>query len=139
MADLTDAELDALEAAARAATPGPWRVVAGTGDYWGEPVWDVRTVAERATAFGVVADHVVECAEERKPDAEYIAQANPATMLALAAEVRRLRAALGAERPCAAAQAPDEAPVGVWCPIDGRPCDCGQPVGSECKTRRRSP
>lgn len=72
-------DLDALEAAARAATPGPWGWDARL-----EP--DVVRVAEAGGDF------------PPGPDARYIAAAHPAAVLALIARVRAAESQLSALR-----------------------------------------
>ena len=74
-------DIDKLEALAKAATPGPWRSEScGVDDCWCEVVnCDARE--EGVSGSGALS----------KCDARYIAEANPATVLALIAEVRALR------------------------------------------------
>lgn len=68
---MTDAEIDALEAKAYAATTGPWRVLKENG-------W-------------VVTDNVFIETDALPRNAEYIAAANPAVILEMVREIRRLR------------------------------------------------
>jgi len=70
---MTDEQLSALEAAARAATPGPWMSL----DFQPWKVWD----GEGNNLLGSFAN---DC------DGAYIAAANPAVVLALIARVREL-------------------------------------------------
>lgn len=70
-------DLDALEAIAKAATPGPWRnVLLEVGPVDGPAVADVVTEDENPL---------------RLFDAEFIAAADPSTILALIAELRQER------------------------------------------------
>ena len=85
-----DLDLDDLERKAREATPGPWRVD-GYDCETGQHAAVVRSAAPDEQ-WDPVPQPIAEC------DAEYIAAANPATVLALCAEVRRLREY---DRPCA--------------------------------------
>lgn len=73
---LSDADLDDLERKADAATPGPWecRVT---------PIIECSTLR---WAQGDMADP-----GRHEADAAFIAAANPATVKALIAEIRRLR------------------------------------------------
>ena len=66
---MTDAELSALEAAAKAATPGPW---------------EYDDADEDMAALGAE--------NQRVKDAAYIAAANPSVILSLIAELRQTRA-----------------------------------------------
>jgi hypothetical protein len=81
MTDLTTERLDALEALAKAATPGPWY------DDEGEVVCDAKDwpLVSRIDADGTV------CTEGTAADIAYIAAANPATMLALIARLREAK------------------------------------------------
>lgn len=76
---VTDAELDDLEAKAKAATQGKWEVFPGHEDYEN----DIRTPELRSVVTGM---HSV--ATIGKEDAAHIAAANPETVLRLVAEVR---------------------------------------------------
>jgi len=80
---VTDAELDAIEASAKAATPGPWTVFDG----------DVCLGDLEKSKGG---DELI--GTENPEDARYIAAMHPQTAFRLVAEVRRLRAALVAIR-----------------------------------------
>ena len=80
---MTDAELSSLEAAARAATPGPW-----TSHFDGN-VW----------VMGPTTDHKSICLagyarnkQENIKNATYIAAANPSGVLELIAELRQAKA-----------------------------------------------
>lgn len=76
-------DLASLRRLAQAATPGPWRV--GDGSFASENlIADVRGVS----VWGPY--HATSCGEE----AAYIASVSPDVLLALLAEVERLRAAL---------------------------------------------
>jgi hypothetical protein len=86
---VTNEELEAIEARANAATPGPWYVV-----YEGSSDWEVLTDALRdadgnSLEFRISSSHrhrAPDC-----PDAAFIAKARE-DVPALIAEVRRLRA-----------------------------------------------
>ena len=85
---MTDSELDALEAAARKATPGPWEAVL------------LSDIADRtyvdgpefASARSFTEDEFQELQPQIHADARYIAAANPAVVIALVEELRRMRA-----------------------------------------------
>lgn len=83
--DLTDADLDAIEQRANAATEGPWES--------GDDDWDGGYVRMPADGFGVayIATHIQQGADEGCADAEFIAHAR-GDVPVLLAEVRRLRA-----------------------------------------------
>jgi hypothetical protein len=93
-------DLDKLEALAKDATPGPWHWVNRETDEprsAGEWNSSLRTVEVFPTQlvgplpkFIVEADEI--CDENMEANADFIAAANPATILALIAEVRSLRA-----------------------------------------------
>ena len=77
---MTDAELKALEAAAKAATPGPWVVdsLDGCSVFYHD-------------AEGI--HHLIACCyDAQSKDAAYIAAANPAAVLELIAELRQAKA-----------------------------------------------
>lgn len=82
-APAVDTDLDALEAAARAATPGPWEHLADRGI-----ISTVSTATEPKIGLAICYG----------PNAAYIAAANPAAVLALIDEVHRLRAAVARVR-----------------------------------------
>lgn len=76
MSALDEGRLAEIEAAARAATPGPWIAAEQThGEWFG--------IQSRAFALGTAFD---------ASDAAHIAAASPDTVLALVAEVREARA-----------------------------------------------
>jgi len=75
---MTDAELDALEAAAKSATPGPWKAV-------GQCVADSDRYVLANCNTNFSKGQVVS-------NAAYIAAANPAAILELIAELRQARA-----------------------------------------------
>jgi hypothetical protein len=77
-------DLDAIEATARAATPGEWRVADWTGDH--------RVGVE---AFHGAGRRPI-CVTDELADAAHIAAANPATVLALVARIREFEAGLRA-------------------------------------------
>jgi hypothetical protein len=70
--------LDALQAAAKAATPGPWSATLKRGKRDGYIRSPLRTVADVRYRNG-------------EADAAFIAAANPQTVLAMISELRRLR------------------------------------------------
>lgn len=78
-------DLDHLEAAANAATPGPWL----------ERHEDVYSEVDAHVAFCLtVCSSAAECCITKKQaqaNAAYIAAANPAVVLELIAEIRKLR------------------------------------------------
>ena len=83
-------DLDALEAAARAATPGPWQEFAESGDWWmagvdneGGPLDTV--IPDTGPSTGIAQETI-----------DYIAALNPAAVLALIARLRAAEAALRA-------------------------------------------
>ena len=73
---MTDVELDALEAAAKAATPGPWKHYNNKGN-------------DCVTVFGKV---FLPRNELSVADTAFIAAANPSVVLDLIAELRQTRA-----------------------------------------------
>ncbi|MFV3284380.1 hypothetical protein ACNFCI_10035 [Pseudomonas sp. NY15356] len=90
MSEETRIDLESLEQKARAASPGPW-VVHADGMEFGS--------SDRSTNPGVdTADGQVVCwwgtglcGIPQNPDADFIASANPETVLALITEIRALR------------------------------------------------
>lgn len=72
---MTDTELDALEAAAKAATPGPWNTKEGP---------DFSEIFAHDKNIALIGS--------QHADAAYIAAANPAAVLELIAELRQTRA-----------------------------------------------
>lgn len=78
---MTDEQLDALEAAAKVATPGPWREA---------PLYD-----RIDSPMQVIGEHnriVADCGHSI--DSQFITAANPAVVLDLIAELRKARAEL---------------------------------------------
>jgi hypothetical protein len=78
-------DLDAIESAAKAATPGPWRLSDGHGlcvDAGDEMIADMDPASTNGAWEG------------KRVDATFIALANHASVLALIAEIRALRAGL---------------------------------------------
>lgn len=82
-------DLDALEAKARAATPGPYRVCTcgKCGLIWSIPADAVVTIAQAE-----MEDMPGFTREQRSANAEYVVAASPDVVLALIAENRQLRA-----------------------------------------------
>jgi len=111
---MTDAELDALEAAAKAATPGPWIV------HEKYPQWVVEDSEppRRHILLPIkrkVTHHTLGTCDtefgwgEATSNAAYIAAANPAAILELIAELRTTKASLKAlESFCAAITEPTD-------------------------------
>lgn len=79
---LTPAQLDEIEATAKKATRGPWEVIPATF----EEGRRIKTPAYELMAVDIDAPYL------DRADAEHIAMMDPATTLALVAEVRELRA-----------------------------------------------
>jgi len=82
---MTDTELNALESAAKAATPGPWHKGDSmlSGGVWVlGPATDTKSICITGYARG-------ESSNEN--NAAYIAAANPAAILELIAELRELK------------------------------------------------
>ena len=82
--------LDALEAAAKAATPGPWKNAAG---------YKIEVAATGTHCASAWERYTYETgkeitAEQAKANATYIATANPAVVLELVTELRRQRKAM---------------------------------------------
>lgn len=88
---MTDTELSDLEAKAKAATPGPWDVESydkGATIYAVGPIgFEYYNIGHGATKQEAVR------LEVSLADASFTSAANPATVLALIAEVRRLKSA----------------------------------------------
>lgn len=86
-------DIDEIETLARLATPGPWAIDSDSVNKY-----DRLYVAKGSTGdlqgrvLEVFANCLVTSDEERYVNAAFIAAANPATILALIAEVRALRA-----------------------------------------------
>lgn len=79
---LTSAQLDEIEAAAKAATPGPWVAEYGGGE----------EVVLPSDALSTLEAVCVTKLFHRQADAKHIAGLSPDVALALVAEVRELRA-----------------------------------------------
>jgi len=79
---LTPAQLDEIEAAAKAATPGPWVAEYGGGE----------EVVLPSDALSTLEAVCVTKLFHRQADAKHIAGLSPDVALALVAEVRELRA-----------------------------------------------
>lgn len=81
-------DLDALEAAAKAATPGPWKNAAG---------YKIKVTATGTHCASAWERYTYEpdkeiTSEKAQANAVFIAAANPAVVLELIAEVRKARA-----------------------------------------------
>lgn len=88
---MTDAELDSLEAAAKAATPGPWEDLSNHPDH-------LRGTINRGAKHIAICGYLDTWEEERRvtlkemlANAAYIAAANPSAILSLIAELRQAR------------------------------------------------
>lgn len=79
---ITPAQLDEIEAAAKAATPGPWVAEYGGGE----------EVVLPSDALSTLEAVCVTKLWHRQADAKHIAGLSPDVALALVAEVRKLRA-----------------------------------------------
>ncbi len=89
---MTDAELSALESAARAATPGPWEDLSNHPDH-------LRGAVNKGEKHIALCGYLDTWEEERRvtlkemlANAAYIAAANPAAVLSLIAKLRQTRA-----------------------------------------------
>ncbi len=78
---MTEKELDALEAAAKAATPGPWR-------HPGRALVVSRMSEDEPLVCNCISKQFAQAPK----DAAFIAAANPAVVLDLIAELRQARA-----------------------------------------------
>ena len=99
MSDLTPESLDQLETRARAATPGPWKCWLGfpLADALGRKhdMHGINQIGPGDRVGGLLGGWSEDAdLYATKGDAEYVATADPSTILALIAEVRRLRATL---------------------------------------------
>ena len=96
MSDLTPESLDQLEARARAATPGPWKCWNGfpLADALGREhdMHGINQIGPGDRVGGLLGGWSEDAdLYATKADAEYVATADPTTILALIREVRRLR------------------------------------------------
>jgi hypothetical protein len=82
-------DLDAVEAAAKAATPGPWSAMRWSGDTW--PDARISVGADEHGSRMAIAMNT-RYAKRPEEDMAHIATMDPTTTLALVEEVRRLRA-----------------------------------------------
>ncbi len=80
-------DLDALEATARAATPGPWLI--GNSEMYGP-----SAITRDAEGLPQVQDQWVCDADAGHPNAEHIATFDPPTVLALIARLREAEAVI---------------------------------------------
>lgn len=100
MPDLTPEALDQLEARAQKATPGPWKCWNGfpLADALGRKhdMHGINQIGPEDRAGGLLGGWTEDAdLYATKADAEYVATADPTTILALIAEVRRLRFDIG--------------------------------------------
>jgi hypothetical protein len=85
---MSDDELAAIEARANAATPGPWREVAESGDWWIEHTNDDTREWEYVCSAGLIDPQAGPW--KRQEDIDFVVAART-DIPALVAEVRRLR------------------------------------------------
>ena len=92
---MTDEQLDHLEAIAKAATPGPWIDIEEDDKNFGWGIHYTTTQDRldklRAGIARIETDFNPPVEKEQKANAAYIAAANPAVVLELIAEIRKLR------------------------------------------------
>jgi hypothetical protein len=81
-------DLDAIESAAKAATPGPWSAMRWSGNAW--PDAHISVGADEHGSRMAIAMNT-RYAKRPEEDMNYISTMNPTTTLALVEEVRRLR------------------------------------------------
>ena len=132
---LTPARLDELEAAAKKATQGPWEAWdgfdAGGGVYVN--TGDIREDSRRCVSLDSGHTYPGESGwSQLRKDAAHIAMMEPATTLALVAEVRELRAKVERVRALHRENAYPDRPVSrcrdcddVW------PCETARALGEE--------
>ena len=118
---LTPAQLDEIEAAAKKVTPGEW-----AHDEFGE----VRGSNGESLFFGDAAGYALPIS---RAIAEHVAMMDPATTLALVAEVRELRAKVERMR---AMHQPAETVDDGGATFDPTPCTCGHWDYTQCPDRR---
>lgn len=102
MSEMTNEQLDAIERAAKSATPGPWKDVPTSG---GNRFWSMIT-ADTPDIKGLVLAEVQNLRHTDVPgqtklsnvNAEYIAVVSPDVALALVAALRAARAEIAALR-----------------------------------------
>lgn len=90
MPEETLIDLESLEQKARAASPGPW-VVHADGMEFGSSNRSTNPGIDTADGQVVCWWGTGLCGIPQKPDAEFIASANPETVLAMVEEIRSLR------------------------------------------------
>lgn len=120
---LTPAQLDEIEAAAKAATPGPWVAEYGGGE----------EVVLPSDALSTLEAVCVTKLWHRQADAKHIAGLSPDVALALVAEVRELRAKVERVR---ALHQPAETVDDGGATFDPTPCTCGHWDYTQCPDRR---
>lgn len=86
---MTDAELSALEAAAKAATPGPWRTEYRQRYVFAENDVNVCEIRGYGELIHMVPES--EAVEQMRSNGAYIAAAHPDAILELIAELRQLQ------------------------------------------------
>lgn len=86
---MTDEQIASLEAAAKAATPGPWRLLPAED---GVPYLRIRgtRIGARYKIANVLGEAAMYFSEECAANGRYIALANPTTVLSLIERVREL-------------------------------------------------
>ena len=84
---MTDAELSVLEAAARAATPGPWHIKRGYCLYDERDMHIVSAWENYSGSLGLAID-----SHQAMANAMFLEDTNPAAILELIAELRQARA-----------------------------------------------
>ena len=85
-------DLDALEATAKTATPGPWEDLSNHPDHLRGTINKGAKHIAGCSWFETPKKEQYVSVEEALANAAYIAAANPATVLELIAEVRKARA-----------------------------------------------
>ena len=90
---MTTIDLDALETLARKATPGPWQALTTGvryGDHW--------YIADDGESIAYATKNDGDPRDKCRENAEYIAAANPSTILTLIADLRRAQECIDAIR-----------------------------------------
>ena len=84
---MTDTELSSLEAAAKAATPGPWHIKRGYCLYDSRDMHIVSAWENYSGSLGLTID-----SDEAMANAKFLEATNPAAILSLVAELRQAKA-----------------------------------------------